>query len=110
MDIPSTMLCGSNGLETFSGKINCTHCQQTVEGNPLGLCLMFPHVDGSDLVICMDCVYDIDSKLVPVKFTKLKKKKKITKKNKNASREPLIRKNKNPLREPLLKKKDKVWR
>lgn len=97
MDIPNMMLCGSNGLETFNGKITCSHCQKTVEGNPLGLCLIFPHVNDSELVICMDCVHDIDSKLTPVKSKKLKKKSKTTKKNKN------------PLREPLIKNK-KAWR
>ena len=94
MDISSMMMCGSNGLETFDGKITCSHCQQTVEGNPLGLCLIFPHLDDSELVICLECVHDIDSKLTPVKFKKSKKKPKTTKKNKNALREPLLKKNK----------------
>ena len=95
VDIPTMM---STDYQLKENLIKCSHCNQSICGETVGCCLVFPHVNDSELVICMDCVDDIDSRLIPVKFKKLKKKQKTTKKNKN------------PLKETLIKKNRKAWK
>ena len=90
VDIPTIM---SDENKFKKELIKCNHCNEIITGDISGCCLIFPHVDDSQIVICIECVDTIESKLIPVKNPK-KKKIKTLKKNNHSLTEPLIKKNK----------------